>query len=63
MDRGDLFTVYINGTMITVCVMGTYQEEYSGKEIAILAVVSQDNIVHIPLNELNAIFPSKRGIH
>jgi hypothetical protein len=49
--------------MLTVCVVGTYYEEYSGEEIAILAVVSQDNLVHVPLQELNALFPAKKFMH
>jgi len=63
LNRGDLFTVYLDGVMITVCVVGTYLEEYTGEEIAILAVVNQENIVHIPLNELDAIFPVKKFMH
>ncbi|MGI6422869.1 MAG: hypothetical protein ACOX0N_11840 [Syntrophomonadaceae bacterium] len=63
MNRGDLFTVYLDGVMLTVCVVGTYYEEYSGEEIAILAVVSQDNLVHVPLQELNALFPAKKFMH
>ncbi len=63
MNRGDLFTVYLNGVMITVCVVGTYHEEYTGEEMAVLAVVSQENIVHIPLTELDALFPAKKYLH
>ena len=63
MNRGDLFTVYIDGVIVTVCIVGTYHEEYSGEEMAILAVVSQENIVHIPLDHLEALFPGKKYIN
>ncbi len=63
MNRGDLFTVYLDGVMLTVCVVGTYHEEYTGEEMAILAVVSQENIVHIPLSDLDALFPTKKFLH
>lgn len=63
MNRGDLFTVYMDGVMITICIVGTYHEEYSGEEMAILAVVSQENIVHVPLTEVNALFPTKKLSH
>ncbi|MBP1762468.1 MAG: hypothetical protein H6Q64_2010, partial [Firmicutes bacterium] len=39
MNRGDLFTVYMEGTMMTVCVIASYKEEYSGEEMVILAVI------------------------
>ncbi len=60
MNRGDLFTVYLEGSMMTVCVIGSYKEEYSGEEMVILAVVSQDNMVHVPLEELDALFPRRK---
>ena len=28
LNKGDLFTVYIDGTIMTVCVLGFYNEEY-----------------------------------
>jgi hypothetical protein len=31
--------------MMTVCVLGSYREEFSGEEMVILAVVSQENMV------------------
>ncbi|MGE5390182.1 MAG: hypothetical protein ACM3PE_03875 [Deltaproteobacteria bacterium] len=63
MNKGDLFTVYMNGTMMTVCVLGFYNEEYTGEEMAILAVIDQDNMVHIPLDDLEALFPQKKFIN
>lgn len=63
MNKGDLFTVYVDGTMMTVCVIGSYTEEYSGEEMVILAVISQDNMVHVPMDELNMLFPRKRYLN
>ena len=63
MNKGDLFTVYMNGAMMTICVLGFYNEEYSGEEMAILAVVDQDNLVHMPIEDLEALFPQKRFIN
>ncbi|HZJ85241.1 MAG TPA: hypothetical protein VFD02_06850, partial [Syntrophomonadaceae bacterium] len=56
MDRGDIFTVYVDGMVMTVCVLGFYSEEYSGEEMVILAVVNQDNLVHVPLTDIRSIF-------
>ncbi len=63
MNRGDLFTVLYNGVLVTICVVGTYLEEFSGEEMAILAIVTQDNIVHMPVNDLDALFPGKKYLH
>ena len=63
MNKGDLFTVYMNGAMMTICVLGFYNEEYTGEEMAILAVINQDNMVHIPMDDLEALFPQKRFIN
>lgn len=63
MNKGDLFSVYMNGNMMTVCVLGFYNEEYTGEEMAILAVVNQDNLVHMPIEDLEALFPQKRFIN
>ena len=60
LNKGDLFTVYIDGTIMTVCVVGFYNEEYSGEEMVILAVVNQDNLVHVPLDDLESIFPQRK---
>ncbi|MDD4171375.1 MAG: hypothetical protein PHQ94_03980 [Syntrophomonas sp.] len=57
MNKGDLFTVYMDGNIMTICVLGSYQEELSGEEMVILAVVSQDNMVHVPAEELSKLFP------
>lgn len=45
---------------MTVCVIGSYKEEYSGEEMVILAVVSQDNMVHVPLEDLDMLFPRRK---
>lgn len=63
MNRGDLFTVYLEGTMMTVCVIASYKEEYSGEEMVILAVINQDNMVHIPLEELEYLFPHSKYLN
>jgi len=60
LDKGDLFTVYMDGNVMTICVLGSYKEEYSGEEMVILAVVNQENMVHVPANDLNMLFPSKK---
>jgi len=49
--------------MMTVCVLGFYNEEYSGEEMAIIAVVDQENMVHVPLEDLEALFPRRRFIN
>ena len=43
MHKGDMFTIYLNGVIMTVC-MGVYREEYSGKEMVILGVIEQENM-------------------
>ncbi|MDD3363989.1 MAG: hypothetical protein PHZ03_03330 [Syntrophomonas sp.] len=63
MDKGDMFTVYMDGNMMTICVIGSYKEEYSGEEMVILAVVSQDNLVHVPADDLDLLFPQKKYIN
>lgn len=63
MNKGDLFTVYLDGAMMTVCVIGSYKEEYSGEEMVILAVISQDNMVHVPLDDLDMLFPRRKFMH
>lgn len=63
MNRGDLFTVYMEGTMMTVCVIASYKEEYSGEEMVILAVINQDNMVHVSLEELEYLFPRSKSLN
>lgn len=63
MDKGDLFTVYMEGVVMTVCVLGFYEEEYSGKEMVILAVIDQDNMVYLPLTDIEALFPKQKRYH
>lgn len=63
MNKSDLFTVYLNGVMTTLCIIGFYNEEYSGEEMAIIAVVNQENMVHIPLEDLEALFPKTRFVN
>ena len=63
MNKGDLFTVYLNGSTMTVCVLGFYNEEYSGEEMVLLAVVAQENMVHVPLEDLAALFPKRKHIN
>jgi hypothetical protein len=63
MKKGDLFTVYLDGVMMTVCVLGFYNEEYSGEEMVILAVVNQDNMVHVPLEDLDGLFTQRKYVN
>lgn len=63
MKKGDLFTFYLDGVMMTVCILGFYNEEYSGEEMAILAVVNQENMVHVPMEDLEVLFPRNRFIN
>jgi len=60
LDKGDLFTVYMDGNVMTICVLGSYNEELSGEEMVILAVVNQENMVHVPVTDLNMLFPRKK---
>ena len=63
MNKGDLFTVYMEGAAMTVCVLGFYEEEYSGKEMVILAVVNPDNMMYVPLTDLEALFPKDKNVN
>lgn len=63
MNRGNMFTVYMDGNMMTVCVIGSYKEEYSGEEIVILAVINQENMVHVPLEDLDILFPRRKYLN
>jgi hypothetical protein len=58
-----MFTVYLDGAMMTVCVLGFYNEEYTGEEMVILAVVSQENMVHVPLEDLNGLFNPRKYVN
>jgi hypothetical protein len=53
----------MEGAAMTVCVLGFYEEEYSGEEMVILAVVNQDNMVYVPLTDLEAIFPRNKNVN
>ncbi|MDD3852591.1 MAG: hypothetical protein PHD40_02920 [Syntrophomonadaceae bacterium] len=55
MNKGDFFTLYWEGIALTVCVVGFYQEEKTGEDIVVLALVQQENLVHIPLHELEEV--------
>lgn len=63
VNKGDLFTVYLNGVMMTLCVLGFYSEEYSGEDMVILAVVNQDDMVYLPVEDLQALFPRLKQLH
>ncbi len=60
MNKGDIFTVYLDGEMMTLCVLGFYNEEYSGEEMVILALVNQDNLLHVPMENLESIFSRRK---
>lgn len=55
MNKGDFFTLYWDGIALTVCVVGFYQEEKTGEDIVVLALVQQENLVRIPLDQLEEI--------
>lgn len=63
MKKGDMFTVYLDGNMMTVCVLGFYNEEYTGEQMVILAIVNQDNMVHVPLDDLNGLFRPQKFLN
>lgn len=63
MNKGDIFSIYLNGVMMTICVLGFYNEEYSGEEMAIIAVVNQENMIHVPLEDLEVLFPRQRLVN
>ncbi|MGE5404408.1 MAG: hypothetical protein ACM3UZ_11745 [Acidobacteriota bacterium] len=63
MNKGDLFNVYLDGVMMTICVIGSYKEEHSGEEVVVLALISPDNMLHIPLSDLNVFFPAKKNLN
>jgi hypothetical protein len=48
---------------MTICVLGSYQEELTGEEMVILAVVGQENMVHIPAEDLNNMFLRAKYTH
>jgi len=60
MDKGDMFTVYVDGVQMTVCIVNIYKEEGSGRDVAVLAVIDKDNLIHIPVSDLQAFFTSKQ---
>ena len=62
-NKGDMFTIYLNGVIMTVCILGVYREEYSGEEMVILGVIEQENMIHVPLNELESIFQTSKFIN
>lgn len=63
MNKGDLFNVQMEGVTMTVCVLGFYEEEFSGREMVVLAVVDQENMVYIPLTDLEALFPRIKNLN
>jgi len=60
LNKGDIFTVYLDGEIMTLCVLGFYNEEYSGEEMVILALVNQDNLLHVPMENLESIFSRRK---
>jgi hypothetical protein len=53
----------MDGVALTVCVLGFYNEEYSGEEMVILAMVSQENLVHVPLEDIQTLFPQRKYVN
>lgn len=60
LNKGDILTVYVNGEVMTLCILGFYNEEASGEEMVILALINQDNLLHIPLENLESVFSSSK---
>jgi len=63
MNKGDLFTVDLDGKMMTVCVLGSYQEETSGEKMLILAVVNQENLLYVSAQDLGRLFSIDEYCH
>ncbi|NLU48814.1 MAG: hypothetical protein GXX09_00145 [Syntrophomonadaceae bacterium] len=63
MDKGDLFTIYLDGVQTTVFVVGIYKEECSGEDMVVLAVINNDNLLHIPLTDLNTFFAARNYVN
>lgn len=63
MNKGDLFTVDLDGQLMTVFVLGSYREETSGEEMLILAVVNQDNLLHVSAQDLGRLFAIDEYCH
>lgn len=55
MNKGDFFTLYWDGVALTVCVVGFYQEEKTGEDIVVLVLVQQENLVYIPMDQLEEV--------
>ena len=63
VNKGDLFTVDLDGQIMTVFVLGSYQEENSGETMLILAVVNQDNLLHVSAEDLDRLFSIDEYCH
>lgn len=63
MNKGELYNVYLDGVMMTLCVLGSYIEEISGEEVVILALISPDNMLHMPLYDFNLLFSGRKTLH
>lgn len=63
MDKGDIFTVNINGSQVMVCIVDHYTEEVSGQEMVVLALISQDNVFQIPAQDLEPLFSDGKRLN
>lgn len=63
LNKGDILTVYLDGEIMTLCILGFYYEESSGEEMAILAIINRDNLLHISLENLESIFTSSKHLN
>lgn len=63
MNKGDLFKLYLDGVAMTVCVLGFYNQENTGDKMVILAVISQENLIHVLLEDLEELFDQKGYIN
>ena len=46
-----------------VCVVGVYREDLSGEDVVVLAVIDKDNLIHVPLAELNSVFSTTKYVN
>lgn len=58
-----MFTVDIEGKMVTVCMLGSYSAAGSGAEMIILVVVNQDDMLHISAEDLERLVADDKVYH
>jgi hypothetical protein len=63
LNKGDIITVYYDGEVMTLCVLGFYNEQHSGEEMVLLALITRDNLLHVSLEDLESMFFNKRNFN